>query len=97
MGMSKRGRRRRRGCNWRRRRRRCCKTDRNSVSLSTCLGEKTDPDTFFTDLSQYAGGQTGPGTGLRGRLEFKFFSFTTLYNVNRKNNRLSYLWQTAVA
>lgn len=72
MGMSKRGRRRRRGGSWRRRRR-CCKTERNSVSLSTWLGEKTDPDTFFTDLSQYAGGQTGPGTGLRGRLEFKLF------------------------
>lgn len=60
MGMSKR--RRGRGGNWRRRRR-CCKTERNGVSLSTWLREKTDADTFFTDLSQYVGGQTGPGTG----------------------------------
>lgn len=36
---------------------------RGTASVSTWLQEKTDLDTFFTDLSQYVGGQTGPGTG----------------------------------
>lgn len=35
---------------------------RNIVSLSTWLREKTEPDILLTDLSQYVGGQSGPGS-----------------------------------